>query len=195
MRTTLHGTIKSVTRKDLTRKSDGQPFTIFDIDTTCGRISTSNQQHAQAANGMVGQTAFFDVTAKENGFYTNYYLNAIKQEHETPVRTEWPQADISYSSPGAGTTSVTATAPQPVSFSQPGLSGAEKDASIWRQTATKVAATIGGSPSDFWANVDDLMVYYATGKVPTYGVNTRAVDGTVIAEPVGATLTSDDIPF
>lgn len=210
-RTTLHGVINGVTRKDLTRNSDGKPFTVWDVETTVGRISAGRPDLAQKAMDLQGESAYFDVSVKENGAYTNYYLNAIKEDHQTSGGADysggrWPEQNgQTHSLPSHAHTVPHSHPHYSQTFRNPGgvahesplvypdapdpnprsSAWTQKDYAIWRQTATKVAALTSKTPQEFWANVDDMMLFYEHGKVPAFATSDPAVDQII----------PSDIPF
>lgn len=160
-------TILGVTQKEITKK-DGGKMVLFEVDTSDGTTwTTGKNELALDANNRVGQQAIIDGTIKENGKFKNYYLNSIT---DSPNSVTAP----SVNSPSPTTTPVfptTASAGNStITWNIPSAGAwTAKDQSIWRQTATKVAAHISdGDPQTFWQNVDELVKYYETGEKPAF---------------------------
>ena len=162
--------VKEVTRKNVTPKSGGDPFTLYEITAGDKTWATKKQDIALTAHSLVGKTARIEGRVQQNGNFTNYYINSI-QETDAPATT----SDV-FDSPIPSSNGSTAVP-------------TDRDESIYRQVATKVAAQLADTPTDFWQNVDTLMNFYRTGQHPSQEENYAQT----------ATQTDfagdDDIPF
>jgi len=131
----------------VTRQSDGQQFTLNEVFTNIqpqpflAKADVFNL--ARAYTGQQVEIVGRAVT-NERGF-TNYQLDYIG-----PI--------------GAGTPTPT---PQPIpNQPQPQPQNQERQQSIHRQVAAKVAAVVSTTPQEFWPNVNDLFTYFETGRTP-----------------------------
>src|SRR5215471_4683802 len=113
---------------------------------------------------MIGQRVLAVVRVEQRGEFTNYHLDSVElagaqpapQEGYVPVQ-QAQQAQVQ-------------TAPQ-TPTSQPIVAPNERErqASIHRQTAAKVAAAMSGTPSEFWENVQTVFRFFETGQIPVLG--------------------------
>jgi len=127
------------------------------------------------ALALKGQMADLQVSIEQKGDFTNYYLNGIqtaKSGAQPPAGSEVAQA-------AQRAQEASQRVPE-VSYEQykdlEDGKETRKNTSIHRQTATKVAAML--NPADvgeFWANVDDLVEFYATGSRVTGNANYNEV--------------------
>jgi hypothetical protein len=163
--------VKEVGRKQVTPKSGANPFTLFEITAGDHTWVTKIQDIALTAHSLVGKNVIIDGKVEQNGNYTNYYINSIKEADDS--------------------TSVIAptTVEIPLSTTSNGKSP-EEEAKIHRQVATKVAALLADTPIDFWQNVDSLMTFYSTGNHPYQG-DTNGESTTQATQFQG----DDGIPF
>lgn len=149
-----------------TRQVKSGTMTIWDVVTQDGtKWVTFNAGLGNKAIGLKGQMADLQVTI-EQGDFTNYYLQGIqpaKSGAAPPVGSEVVQA-------AQRAQEASQRGPE-VSYDQYKDLDKEKEErrnqSIHRQTATKVAAELSESPSEFWQNVRDLCEFYKSGYVPT----------------------------
>ena len=162
--------VKDVSRKQITPKNGGNPFTLFEIDAGDNTWTTKRQELALTAHSLKGRTAVISGKVEQKGNYTNYYLDSIA-ETDAP-----PTSDI-FDTP-------TATIPE-----SNGNNDAREE-NIHRQVATKVAAQLADNPADFWQNVDTLMRFYQTGVHPQQ----EGTNGVAATQEEGFTG-DDNIPF
>lgn len=183
-----------ITAKNVNRKSDGKEITIYEaIDHNGLKWTTSRQDLAGDINRSIGQQIQIQGREEVNGIYTNRYLEGVFPAGTIPTgvtpSAEFPippviAAQVSpgllgpmppISGPSFAPPSPPPTpAPMPTQV-PPGLPS-ETDWTIWRQVAAKVSATLSSTPTEFWANVDDLVHYFAFGVKPQ-------------PEPIGGTYT------
>lgn len=154
-------TIKAVNRRDLVRKRDNKPFTLYEIvDSTGTKWTTGRRDLAEEANGLIGQLVGLQGHEEQNAAgYTNYYLDdliagPVQQQGNGALAP--PQERQQPQNPG-GTIGI-----QQVTS----VTDAVKQTYIMRQTAAKVAALISPSAAEFWANCDALNSYFNTGNKP-----------------------------
>ena len=147
-------TVTGVSSRTVTRKKDGKTITIFEIvDSHDRKWTTSRRDLANEAYGLVNKAAEIEGRMEQNGSYENFYLDDIR---EAVASAQRPQEGIPESRQSA---------PEQQNITGDG-EGTAKDWSIWRQCATKVSAQISQTPAEFWANVPQLVTYYATGLMP-----------------------------
>lgn len=176
----LHDTIiLDVGYRDITRKADGKQFRIYEITDAQGTKWTTNRKDiAGEANRLINKRVEISGRIEEKGVYTNHYLDDLRavDGQQSPVGTRIAQAEPSTtSSSGFPGSNVTITGGQ-ITPSGP----TDRDWSIWRQTATKVAASLSTGATEFWRNVDDLIAFYAHGQKP--GPTTAPPETTALQE-------------
>lgn len=160
-------------------KRDGGQITLNEVFIN-GQAYTARKPVFDQASMLVGQIAQLTVRSETNDRgYTNHYLDGVMQQMQTQPVAQPSQPQI---------------APQ-VTTNLP----TDKDRSIWRQCATKVAAQLL-SPSDgeatFWNNVDRLMQFYETGQKPNTEQASNPVSNPMSSVgQVGGYTTDSDIPF
>jgi hypothetical protein len=162
--------IKDVDYRDVNRKADGKPIRIYQIHTTDGVKWTTNRKDiATDAFRMVGQQVEIQGRQEENGIYTNYYLDEVHAPGANPPQAggQWapPQATGFAPEPPVLAPATITVQPQPITTAPNSEIGPQgptpTDWAIWRQTAAKVSAHISSGAAEFWANVDDLVNYFA----------------------------------
>lgn len=166
--------IKEVTRRTVTPKNGNPPFLLYEIEDSNGtKWTTKKDDLALTAHALVGKSATIEGSIVENGRFKNYYLNGIWESNGVPA----PE---------------TAIVPTVIPDSTPSFRDTtdDKDISIWRQVATKVAAQMSEGPDEFWKNVEILMTFYATGQHP----DTEGEYATAASQATHFTG-DDDIPF
>lgn len=164
------------------RRKDGTNTTLYEVYVVgaIAPLSTFKRELAESAFTLVGQSAEAHYTVKQNGQYTNYYLEDILPAPASPAeRAQRAQEAQPLLRTAAGL-------PEPAQALQEAqASQDEKNRAIHRQTAAKVAATLfAASPSDaptFWENVRTLALYFDTGVLPI--------------DQITAPGDEDDIPF
>lgn len=167
---------------------------LWEVETAEGtKWATFKEPTARAAHALIGKPALIAYVIKSDGQRTSYYLNEIGP---AAPGSELPPAAAD---PSAQTASpVVPQASKDISFTE--FATVERDRqdaekakteSIHRQVATKVAAELSKTPADFWANVSELIAFYATGSMPDLvqrsGVTSHAA--------FDDTQPADDIPF
>lgn len=148
--------------------------TIYDVvDQEGNKWTAWDKDTAEAAWHLKGQRAQAQVEVKQNGKYTNRTLITIG-----PSGASVPTPEIF---PSAPTFPPDPIAPNEASSLIPQTT--DRDRNIWRQTATKVAASLAPATEvEFWANVLMLYSYYETGVIPN-------------GAPQEQAETDDGIPF
>lgn len=171
------GLVKEVSRRTVTPKNGTPPFILFDIEDSNGiKWTTKRDDIALTAHALVGKTATFEGTIRENGRFKDYFLNSISEANGA--------------TPAPQTASVIPDSTPTPTIQTPQIPDVtlEKEMMIWRQVATKVAAQMSEGPGEFWQNVETLIAFYATGNHPG--------DAYVETAPQPAQDASyDDIPF
>ena len=145
-----------------TANSARGPFEIYEIQLQ-GQWHRAKKDLFDSAQMLRGQTVFAETRNEQRGEWTNYFLDSLvpsspATQQPYPAQAGYPQQ-----------TPVTPQGP-PVAPAAPVPS--EKDRTIWRQTAAKVAAQMldpGDSQQDFWANVDMLVWFFESGERPGQG--------------------------
>jgi hypothetical protein len=183
METTSLGTIRMTNEKQLVRASDNQPFTLYEFEThPLGRMTTTKKALYDQVQGLLNVPLLLAYTEKQNGQFTNRYLNRVELAAQQPLaQTETAQAITSYNNEPIG-----------------------RDEAIWRQTATKVAAGFNNKDlAQYWDRVEMLILFYRTGVIPSEeeppapvmpGPGTFIPPAPMDMEPAAA-VTDDDIPF
>lgn len=179
--------IQGVTARKVNRKKDGAEITIYEIMTSDNtKWTTSRRDLAGEANRLIGQPVLIEGRTEVNGIYENYYLEDVRPNDGTsfdasdsfPIpgtiqQQMTPPAHLAPPTPPPAPIPVAPPPPPPI----PAAGPAERDWQIWRQCATKVAVHLSQTPAEFWANVDDLIRYYA------YGAKPQIQNGTAPRQP------------
>jgi len=154
------GTILSVEEKHLTRKSDNQPFTLYKIRTdSLGELSTTDQALFNQARALEGSGVLLTYTEKpgNDGYPPNRYLKRINLSAQG-AQTAMPVAQ------GAQAPAAPLQATDQPQFQNVPIG---RDEAIWRQTATKTAASFNNKDlAEYWDRVSMLMAFYRTGVIP-----------------------------
>lgn len=182
-------TVKTVEPK-LVKKGTPEQRTIYDVvDVSDVKWTVWERELAEKAFGLKGVTSLWKVDISQNGSYTNRTLKEIQAKAANGFEPALNAMEASLGTLGTGMGG---------SLDGGSLDGFKaavvdepdfKDRTIWRQTATKVAAHLqAGTELEFWTNVDMLVKFYETGEKP----------GSV--DPFGqaaqtAKNPDDDIPF
>jgi hypothetical protein len=165
----------------------GQTGTAYDITTADGLKWTAwERETAEAAYELSGKPVIMDVKIEKNGDYENRTLKAILPDEAAPAGASFTTPTFPPIDPTTTNTTaaITYSAPQTSATSEIPMA-LDQTTSIHRQTAGKVAALISKTPDEFWANVEQLVHYFATGQTPGSPVTSNAA-------PV---IPDDDIPF
>lgn len=170
-------TITGVTKKLVTPKNGSPPFDLFEIEDGTGvKWTTKKKDLALTAHALVGRSVLITGDVKQNGNYTNYYLTAIK---------EATRDELIASATGTRTLENTTFLDPPT---RAAVADNEREEKIFRQVATKVAATMSDTSDDFWTNVRVLLDFYRTGNFPEY-----ATAGASYGHDTYTSSTDDDI--
>lgn len=190
--------ITGVTRKNVTKR-DGSTMVLFEIETRDGTTwTTAKEDLALEAHSRVGLLTAIDGTVKENvgkdrngnpKTYTNHYLNALADAGDLNVTIR-------------DTREVGNSIPEKVTYREevsrgwaPTETQDERQDSIYRQVAAKVAAAMSGTSEEFWQNVEILIEFFRTGQTPS---ENKFIPKQEEKIPVGAAVTADpydDLPF
>jgi len=126
------------------------PFTIYEV-LLDGTQHRARKPIYDLALTLKGQQVYAETRSENKNGWDNYYVDALM------AQPDGGQAQVAQ----------TQAEPQPQPTHTPVPS--EKDRTIWRQTATKVASDLrepGESEQDFWRNVEKLIWFYETGQHP-----------------------------
>jgi len=149
-------------------KRDGSNTTLYEVYVVGSQtpLATFKRSLADSAFELIGQAAELHYAVKQNGDFTNYYLNNILPARATAAEAAQRAQEAQ---PLLRQAAGLPEAPVP----SQGLTNApSKDQAIHRQTAAKVAATLvqaapNTDPYVFWENVEKLAHYFDTGVIPT----------------------------
>lgn len=144
-----------------TANSARGPFEIYELQLQ-GQWHRAKKDLWDSAQMLRGQTVFAETRTEQRGEWTNYFVDSLVPS--SPATQQAVPATAGYP-PEQQLPLQTQQAPAPVAPPGP----TQKDRTIWRQTATKVAAQMldpGDSQVDFWANVDMLTWFYESGERP-----------------------------
>ena len=175
-------TIVSVTPSQVNTKRG--PAVKHTIMTAAGaELQTFKADLAQTAQSLIGQAVEIEYDVSVNGEWTNYYPLSILPVANPALQAQMVQATLGSQSPGAQFAGQMAQTAAPLPGSVPNTLGGQghpplqtgdyfadpKTVSIHRQVAAKVAAamvTEQSTPTEFWANVEALVVYFNSGATP-----------------------------
>jgi len=157
--------IKAVNKRDLVRKRDNKPFTLYEIvDHNNVKWSTGRRDLAEEAANLIGKPAQIQGHEEQNNNgYTNYYLDDIFPGNGQPQQPQ--STDFRLPQERAQTTTAFQGHVQNPAITQSETDG-DKQIRIMRQAAAKVSALISPSATEFWANCDTLLNYFMTGQKP-----------------------------
>jgi hypothetical protein len=179
--------ITSITERNLVRKSDNQPFTLFDFETQpMGKMSTSKRELKEQGSVLVGAPVTIQYSEKPGnpGYPPNRYIEKITPAPQQP----FPQgAALTTADPFLPPNSGAAVAQQAQQSLQNVAIG--RDEAIWRQTASKTAASFNNATlAEYWERVGMLLDFYRTGIIP-------GVEAAEEQPPPLPVVEDDDIPF
>jgi len=151
------------------------PFTIYEVVAGGVAYRARKDLFDMASTIPVGTQLYAETRQEQKGEWLNHYIDSIVQMAQAGIvappqlQAATYQAGYQPSAPPAQNAQTSGwqqppnpPVPQPQAFTP-----TDKDRTIWRQTATKVAAdlmTPGDSQDDFWSNVDRLIWFYETGQ-------------------------------
>lgn len=187
---TVTDMIVGVQPRVITSKKNGQQYTVFDIQTgNNGTIGTFKQDDGRTAMSMVGQPAI--LTIEQDGQYGKLLavapagpMAATIAHTQQAMATQQPKVN---GYPYEQNDSVTQEQARAIAT---GTAPIDRDTSIHRQVAAKVAGHISQNSTEFWSNVEDLFNYFQTGISPL--ANKAAAQP---QESYSAPVPQDDIPF
>lgn len=188
------------------RRDGSGSFTLYELFDHEGTAWVVKQDVYEQWAGAIGQTVDMIVRVEQNGQWTNRYADLIQLSQagaQVPASNAVQQAFQAAQAaqrvqPTVPQTPNTLTAQQGAALLASGQATqiqdvsvfpTRKDDAIFRQTAAKVAATISDDPAQFWANVQDLAHYFATGQTPSASM---APDQPATA---GYAYADSDVPF
>ena len=239
--TPIQTIISNVGTREVNTKQGGK-FNLHEIYDQTGQAWVAKKDVWQFASGLIGQPVQMMTRTEQNGSFTNYYADAVMplgvappggyqhpadnpqgvtQREAVALNAGWDpyQQPLNQAAP-PGVPVGAAVRPQdsPVAAPPPWLPN-EKDLSIYRQTASKVAAWLATNDNNpefsrqftFWSVLPEIMHYYKTGNRPDWVLSQEVADklheqteGEKFAEAVVAASgngenasppTVDDIPF
>lgn len=190
--------ILGVTEKNVTRKADGHQIKMYDVQVTDGTqagtviYSTTFVEEANKAFEMLNKHVQLSVKVEQNGKWINRYLQRVigeidppqaqpvangggfagAQQQVQPDKNDFFGNQIQTSfgiNGGNGVTSHTEAPETKSEIPQSASYENEREKSIHRQCASKVAAMLfvaGDSQVDFFDNVDALVRFYESGVKP-----------------------------
>lgn len=141
---------------------DGRPsFTIWEVFDDQGGTWRVREDLYNQAQHWFGQRVMATTRTEQRGNFTNYYIDQMQPMGQGPVQ------QAQQAQPQQGYTGQ----PQPQAAPQPQMMAVsewerQKQHSIHRQTAGKVAAVISKTADEFWGNVQAIFIYFETGQVP-----------------------------
>jgi hypothetical protein len=168
---------------------DGRQFTLYELFAADGTTWVAKADVFNIAQTMVGQQVEIVGRVEQKGNFTNYYADLVQLAGA-------PQATHMQAMQAVQQAQQSAVAAGRVQQALPGSYPTEKDHSITRQTAGKVAAQISSTPQEFWQNVQDLARYFDTGQVPVmHAGNPGQPNIAAVGANDGREYTDDDMPF
>jgi hypothetical protein len=156
------------------QRQDGTSFTIHEVIDQTGRKWVARRDVANMAQSYVGHMVEMitrtEQKAGRNGqTFTNHYVDHIAPANAMTAIQQAHQAQAAYApqtmAPTPSPTPTPPPTPPPPPQGPPEVH-TERDRSIYRQTAGKVAAEISKTPSEMWENIVLLARYFETGQVP-----------------------------
>jgi len=155
----------------IVNKRDGSgSFTLFELFDHEGTAWVVKQDVYNVAQNWIGQPVQMTVRVEQNGQWTNRFADIVQLAQGQPMQQQGPMQSSAMQAVGAAQSAQAqagrAVQPQQQNY-QPEPWPTQKDRSIHRQTAAKVAAALQPtSASEFWSNVQDLAAYFDSGAVP-----------------------------
>jgi hypothetical protein len=139
----------------------GKTFTFYDVFDELGGKWQARQDTFNQAMQMIGQRVVAVVRVEQRGEFTNYYLDSVELAGAQPAQQQGyqPAQQAQQAQPPQTPTSPPIVAPNE----------RERQSSIHRQTAAKVAAKMSSTPNEFWENVQTVFRFFETGQIPTLG--------------------------
>lgn len=175
------------------RQANGSrgPFTVYEITDTNGTKWQCKQPVYNQATQLMGHTVTINGSVKQNGDYTNYYINEIMGAPQMqPPPTQMQPSMVDYISTNVVAANGAPLVPPVVVESwTPHISEIQKNESIHRQVAAKVAANLTTDTQQFWGIVGELFNYFQTGTNPNHAA---AVE---MAQAFPGSHPDNDIPF
>lgn len=196
---TLQGVVKNIEPRKVKAGTPDERHVYDVVDGEGVKWTVWEKALAESAWSLKDQQSVWKVQVEQNGKYTNRTLKDIQPMTGAGIDGMMQTVDQSI---GNGSSLPSFVDHDAVATF---VNQAEsKDASICRQCAGKVAATMGAStPSEFWENMLLLAHYFETG-TPPHGVRVGSATTAVPVQGDGADpfpsespppLTDDDLPF
>jgi len=143
-------------------------FTLHEIETSAGTYRIRADM-VPTVTQLIGAQVEMVTRVEQKGDFTNYIADHVSISERQPNAT----AQIM----GAQQAQAQRGQQQPQQSQQVmprQVTPQEKEISIHRQVAAKVAAKISTSPDEFWNNINDLFTYFQSGQVPSQAVQDYA---------------------
>jgi hypothetical protein len=165
----ITGVITQAAPRVVERRDGSGSFTLYDVFIDGQGPFVARRDVFNQAKSLEGFRVNAVTRSEQKGNFLNHYLDFVgpadgSHMPQQPAPQQQPAQPHQPTQPGPQQ-----TAAQIMREGETAQEEAErrKTLSIHRQTATKVAAVISaGSPIDFWANVEAIVHYYATGQTP-----------------------------
>ena len=161
------GLIHGVGERQLTRSSDNQEFTIYDVNTTVGTLNTTREaacrQRTLADQRAADHRLDREQNTGERTGFNNRYLETLEPAPQGTLIPPHPHQASRTSSHSNNTQPV-----PPVVSNYDMTAPVGREEAIWRQTATKTAASFNNKDlGEYWERVRMLLEFYRTGIIPT----------------------------
>jgi hypothetical protein len=168
--------------RTVNRRDGSGSFLLYELFDHEGTPWVAKKDVYDGALYLIGQPVDMIVRVEQNGQWTNRFVDIVSPAQAGAQVPQSNAATLALQQAQAAAQQAQRIQPQPVwpqQTQQPQITQAqmpqlqpistfptEKDRSIHRQTAAKVAATISNSPSELWANCLDLARYFDSGQTP-----------------------------
>jgi len=151
----ITGVITRAEPRTIERRDGSGSFPLYEVWIDGQGPFVARKDVFNQAQALVNAQVEAITRTEQKGQYTNYYLDFVEQRGV---------AGNSQQSYQQGGQTQAMTAAEQVNT----RTAAEErtNISIHRQVAAKVAAKISTNAQDFWVNIEDLFIYFQTGKHP-----------------------------
>jgi hypothetical protein len=137
-------------------------FTLYEIFDNQGGKWVVRQDVYNHALPLIGQLVTAVCRVEQNGQYTNFFIDSVDPAGGGPTYVPAQQAQTAQAQ-YAPTPQQTQQIPVQPMMAQ---TERERQQSIHRQTAGKVAAGISSTADEFWSNVQAIFHWFETGQIP-----------------------------